>query len=314
MRAVSVGPCLTMSRLVLVPAIAVLLATPLSNAQAQFGKLKKMGADAIKDKAKEKVAGKEAPEATATTSGTATGGSKTVAADSKPVSMTLNASQLDLMLAALTPMAADAEQATQIRKLAAAHIQKNKAAEKCLNDAVTGTSTGRKVGRSPSAVEQARSGQLEKDIERLSEVFAASLGNGNRRVTAFSQDSMTTKQMQNTVLQMGLSCTFEFTPAAVMETQVATWGMSGDLPDAPSSVPEQVRKTFSKYDFALLRERIALFALSSADPTAKVGKQGVFSDEEKAALAARMPQIQKLQPFFKNGTLSWKGTSDLITW
>jgi len=218
------------------------------------------------------------------------------------------------MLAALTPMAADAEKTTQIQKVANAHQLKYKAAEKCLNDAVAGVSTGRKVGRSPTAAERARSGQLEKDIERLSEVFAKSVGNENRRVTAYAQDSMTTKQMQNTVLQMGLSCSFEFTPAAVMETQVSTWGMSGDLPDPPSSVPAPARQTFSKYDFALLRERIALFALSSADPTVKVGSQGVFTDEEKAALTARAAEIQKLQPYFKNGTLRWKGASDLSTW
>jgi hypothetical protein len=90
--------------------------------------------------------------------------------------------------------------------------------------------------------------------------------------------------------------------------------MSGDLPEAESAIPAATRATFTKYQFALLRERIALFALSSADPTAKVGKEGVFTDEERAALTARAAEIQKLTPYFKNGTLAWVGSGDLSKW
>ena len=49
MHAFPLGRRLALSRVMLVSATAVLLATPLSTAQAQFGKLKKIGADAIKD-------------------------------------------------------------------------------------------------------------------------------------------------------------------------------------------------------------------------------------------------------------------------
>ncbi len=305
------GRRLDTSRVVRAVAITMLLATSVSTAQAQFSKLKKIGADAMKDKAKEKVAGKEAPEATK--SGTSVVEGKSVAADSKPVNMTLNASQLELMLAALTPMAADAEKATQARRLAAVHAQKNEAAKKCMESGQAALMAGR-TPPAPTAATKARSRQLEKDAERLSAVLAASYADGNRRVGAFAQDSMLTMQMQAAVLGMGLSCTFEFTPAAVMETQVATYGMSGDLPESQSAVPLEAHTTFTKYQFALLRERIALFALSSADPTLKVGKEGVFTDEERAALTARMAEIQKLQPYFKNGSLAWKGSGDLAAW
>lgn len=310
MRAFPVGSRRAMSRVLLMPAIAVLLATPASAAHAQFGKLKKIGADAIKDKAKEKIGGKEAPT---TKEGAAAEAGKAASSDSKPVNMTINASQLDLMLAALTPMAADAEKKTQAKLLEAEHAKKNLLADKCLKD---GTAAMVASGKGPTVSDaaKARARALSKEADRLSAVTMKSYETQDRRAGAFAQDSMTTLQMQSAVLEMGLSCKFVFTPPAVMETKVATYGMSGDLPEAESAVPAAARTTFTKYQFALLRERIALFALSSADPTLKVGKEGVFTDEEKAALTARMAEIQKLTPYFKNGTLVWKGSGDLSKW
>lgn len=299
------------SRFVFVPAIAVLLATPSSSAHAQFGKLKKIGADAIKDKAKEKIAGKETPATSK--DGAAAEAGKAASGDSKPVAMTLNASQLDLMLAALTPMAADAEKKTQAKLLEAEHAKKNLLADKCMKDGTAAMVASRKAPIVTDAA-KARARALSKEVERLSAVTMKSYETQDRRAGAFAQDSMNTLQMQSAVLEMGLSCKFEFTPPAVMETKVATYGMSGDLPEAESAVPASARTTYTKYQFALLRERIALFALSSADPSLKVGKEGVFTDEEKAALTARTAEIQKLLPYFKNGTLAWKGSGDLSKW
>ena len=297
-------------RVALAPALAVLLAIPLSNAHAQFGKLKKMGADAIKDKAKEKMAGKDTPEATK--SGAAAEGGKSVAADSKPVNMTLNASQLDLMLAALAPMAADAEQATQAVRMKSEHIAKRKAAEKCMQDGQVAMSAGRMP--TPTAAGKVRAKQLSKEAERLQLVSNAALTDGNRRAWAFAQDSSTAMQMQSTVLEIGFKCDFAITPPAVMEREFGNYGNSGDLPAEQSAIPAIARSTFTKYQFSLLRERIALFALLSVDPTLKAGKQGVFDDEERAALTARMADIQKLLPYFKNGTMRWTSAEDLSTW
>ena len=308
MRASPVGHRVALSRFMLVPAMAVLLAAPVSNAQAQFGKLKKIGADAIRDKAKEKLGGKETPEAAK--SGAVTEGRKSAAADSKPVNMTLNASQLDLMLAALTPMATDAEKATLARRLLAEHTTKIKAAEKCMEVGQAAFMSGR-ASPNPTAAAKARARQLDKDVDRLSVVVLAAT---DSRASAFAQDSMTTMQMQSAVLEMGLACTFDFTPPVAMESQVETYGLSGDLPQSQSSVPAEAQRTFTKHQFALLRERIALFALLSADPSLKVGKEGVFTDEERAALTARMAELQKLQPYFKNGTLAWTGSGDLSKW
>ena len=308
MRASPVGHRVALSRFMLVPAMAVLLAAPVSNAQAQFGKLKKIGADAIRDKAKEKLGGKETPEAAK--SGAVTEGRKSPAVDSKPVNMTLNASQLDLMLAALTPMATDAEKATLARRLLAEHTTKIKAAEKCMEVGQAAFMSGR-ASPNPTAAAKARARQLDKDVDRLSVVVLAAT---DSRASAFAQDSMTTMQMQSAVLEMGLACTFDFTPPVAMESQVETYGLSGDLPQSQSSVPAEAQRTFTKHQFALLRERIALFALLSADPSLKVGKEGVFTDEERAALTARMAELQKLQPYFKNGTLAWTGSGDLSKW
>ncbi|QJR37951.1 hypothetical protein [Gemmatimonas groenlandica] len=299
----------TWSRFALVPAIAVLLATPTSTAQAQFGKLKKIGADAIKDKAKEKIGGKEAATSK---DGVSAEAGKSTSADSKPVNMTINASQLDLMLAALAPMAADAEKATQANRMKSEHIAKRKVAEKCMQDGQVAMSAGRMP--TPTAAGKARAKQLSKDAERLQQVASAALTDGNRRAWAFAQDSASSMQMQSTMLELGFKCDFAITPPAVMEREYGTYGMSGDLPVGQSSVPADARATFTKYQFALLRERIALFAMLSADPSIKAGKQGVFTDEERAALTARMPEIVKLLPYFRNGTMGWKGTDDLSSW
>lgn len=123
----------TRSRWPLVPVIGMLLVISASSAQAQFGKLKKMGADAIKDKAKEKIAGKEAAATAKEGAGPESG--KAASSEAKLATMTLNASQLGLILAALTPMAADAEQKTQTKRLASDHARKPKLAEKCQTDA-----------------------------------------------------------------------------------------------------------------------------------------------------------------------------------
>lgn len=316
MRAFPVGPYVARSRFawsrfVLVLAIAALVASPVSKAQAQFGKLKKIGADAIKDKAKEKMAGKDAP--VTTKDGVPSTAGKAAASDSKPVNMTITAAQLDLMLAALTPMASDAEKKTQAKLLAAEHTRKTLIADKCLKDGTNAMIAARK-GPNITDAAKTRARAMNTQAGRLSDVTMKSYETGDRRAGAFAQDSMTTLQMQINVLEMGLSCKFEFTPPAVMETMVATFGMSGDLPEAESAIPAATRATFTKYQFALLRERIALFALSSADPTAKVGKEGVFTDEERAALTARAAEIQKLTPYFKNGTLAWVGSGDLSKW
>jgi len=311
MRVFPVGHRLPTFRVLLVPVLAVLLSTPVSNAQAQFGKLKKIGADAIKDKAKEKVVGKETPETL--TSVTATVGSKSVAAGAKPVSMTINASQLDLMLAALTPMAAEAEKATQIRKMKRDKARKDSIGQACLADGQTAMIANRRTPTLTAAM-QARSRQMEKDLARLSEIGMQTFAGGEKRAGAFAMDSSETLQNQFLALNFGLKCFFDFTPIEVMETKVATYGMSGDLPVPESRYPADTRRTFTLYEFAILRERIALFALSSADPTLKVGKEGVFTAEERAALTARAAEIQKLTPYFKNGTISWKGTDDLAKW
>jgi hypothetical protein len=273
--------------------------------------LKKIGADAIKDTAKEKMAGKEAPATTK--EGAAGEARKAATSDSKPVNMTITASQLDLMLAALTPMAVDAEKKTQAKLLAAEHTRKTQIADKCLKDGTNAMIAARK-GPNITEASKTRARAMNKEAGRLSDVTMKSYESGDRRAGAFAQDSMNTMQMQIAVLEMGLSCKFEFTPPAVMESMVATYGMSGDLPEAESAIPAAARSAFDKYQFALLRERIALFALSSADPTAKVGKEGVFTDEERAALTARAAEIQKLTPYFKNGTLYWIGAGDLSKW
>ncbi len=286
----------------------VLLFVPTTNAHAQLGKLKKLGADAIKDKAKEKIAGKETPEATKDANKDASK-SEGTAKESSAITV----AQLDQMLAALVPMAAEAEKATQLRKVATEHARKDSIANKCLEagqQALMASRTPPKV----TPAQQARAKQFEKDGDRLGEVAIKAFEKDDKRAGAFAQDSMGTAQRQSAALVLGLKCTFEYTPPALMETRVATFGMSGDLPVPASDVPASARTSFSRVQFATLRERIALFAISSQDPTAKLGKEGVFTDEERAALTARSADIQKLLPYFKNGTLRWKTYNDLSGW
>jgi hypothetical protein len=68
------------------------------------------------------------------------------------------------------------------------------------------------------------------------------------------------------------------------------------------------------YQYGVMRERIALWALQQADPTLKTGKEGVFTAEEQAALEKNAGDIKKLTPFFKDGSMRWSTWGDVTRW
>jgi len=155
---------------------------------------------------------------------------------------------------------------------------------------------------------------LQKEGERLNERFSAALL-ARTPDAPFLEDSLTVTMNRSAVLALGLKCQFEYAPKSLLQRKASQVGK--DVEDGASprtTIPPAARGNLSKAQFARMRERIALYAMSAAQPGLKVGTEGVFSAEEKAVLSARSAQIGKLAPFFRDGALRWSTWGDLKGW
>ncbi len=289
--------------------VALLLALIATPASAQLGKLKKMGADAAKAAAKDKLGGKDSVPAgkpsAATEAAKATAGNTNTA----PLDATLTAERVDMVLAALAPLAAAAETASRDRAIERAYLTRDSTSKACMKAA-----EGR-MPTAPGASAQKQIMVLQKDGERLNERFSAALL-ARTPDAPFLEDSLTVTMNRSAVLSLGLKCQFEYAPRSLLLRKSAQVGkvVEDGAPSARTTIPPGARGNLSKAQFARMRERIALYGLSAAEPGVKTGAEGVFSAEEQAVLSARAAQIGKLTPFFKNGTMSWGGGGDLANW
>lgn len=307
MRTYVPAPPVTLRRLTTLASVMLLLAGTSAPAHAQLGKLKKLGADAAKAAAKDKLGGKDS--ATAAKAGTTSEAAKngSTAATRAPLDATLTAERVDMVLAALAPLAAAAEAESRNRTIERAYLARDSAAKACMKSA-----EGR-MPTPPSAAAVKQITVLTKEGERLNERYSAALL-ARSADGPFIEDSLSVTMNRNAVLALGLSCRFEYAPKSLLLRKAAQVGTVTDGEAARTMIPPASRGSLSKAQFARMRERIALFALSAADPSVKTGAEGIFTAEEKAVLSARAAQIGKLTPFFRNGTLSWGGGGDLTDW
>lgn len=294
-------------RFTAIASVAVLLATAARPAHAQFGKLKKLGADAAKAAAKDKLGGKDS--ATAAKAGISSEGAKneSSATTKTPLDATLTAERVDMVLAALAPLAAAAEAESRNRAIERAYLSRDSVAKACMKAA-----EGR-VPTPPSAAAEKQIIALTKEGERLNERYSAALL-ARSADGPFVEDSLTVTMNRSAVLALGLRCQFEYAPKSLLLRKASQIGTVTDGEVARTTIPASARGNLSKAQFARMRERIALFGLSAADPSAKTGAEGMFTAEEKSVLSARAAQIGKLTPFFRNGSMSWGGGGDLTNW
>lgn len=287
--------------------LALLSARP---AEAQLGKLKKMGADAIKDAAKEKVSGGKTPEPTSA----AASPTASKKANAAPV---LTTDKIALIVASLAPQLKDAIRRDAASRANAEWAPKKKANDECINtlsqnpDPMALLANTQKNEAKISALQK----QSEAANARLNKASAA----GDLRAQTFLQDTVNVLMLRGALLSTSGKCTAEFTPTAILEYQITereryAKGGNGDSAEGfdPGSA---VRGGMTQYEYGLLRERIALWALLQENPALRgAGKEGVFSAEETAALTAHAADIKKMAPLFQSEALIWKTWSDVKTW
>lgn len=271
--------------------IAALLPVP---ADAQIGRIKRIGADIVKD-----AAGVPAtPE-------------KKAARD-----IAITAERLDAVLVALAPRV----EAARVEHEAKAVEKEFDAWTKTFNSCVENTA---KANGAPSmdGMQKAGeiSGQMAPKMERLSKVVASN----DKRALEYLQDTLRVLGSESQMHMFGATkCgKVRYTPTALIEARVARAKNTNTVVDESGirwdiDVPASKRAGMSHYQFGMVRERMALWALiqDGAIPADKGGKDAVFSDAERAALTARSADISKLAPLFRDGSMRWTNWGDITAW
>ena len=265
-------------------------------ASAQLGRLKKMGADAIKDAAKDKLGlDKQAPEA-------------------KAAGMpTLDDNRIALVLASLAPQVKAAQVRADAAAAAAAYDEKVKASAACTERATKDVNPMAIAAASQRNAAQIAA--LQKQSEAVQQRLNAAMQGNDLRKQAYLQDSATVLTERAALLSIGASCPKDFAPAAVLDARVLD--MQGRRSDDGGRFDpgEATRGALSRTEYGILRERIALWTLMQANPALNgIGKEGVFSAEEQAALAKHSADLAKLAPLFKSNGMVWKTWGDLRDW
>lgn len=281
-----------------------LLAAPRA-ASAQLGKLKRMGADAIKDAAKDKLGmDKKAPP---TDAATASGGAK---AAGIPM---LDDNRIALVLASLAPQVKAAQIRADAAAATAAYEAKQKASGECFERAsktVNPMSLGEFSRRNATQIEA-----LQAQTNAMQQRLNAAMQANDLRKQAYLDDSVTVLTERGVLLTMGATCTREFAPPVVVEARVRSQQEPSDTDRARFDPGEATRGALTRTEYGILRERIALWTLMQANPVLKdTGKEGVFSAEEQAALTKRSAELAKLAPLFKSNAMLWQTWGDLRDW
>lgn len=280
--------------LALVAAVS-LLAAP-RGASAQLGKLKKMGADAIKDAAKEKLGmDQKAPAAKAA---------------GMPV---IDDDRIALVIASLAPQVKAAQIRADAAAASAAYEAKEKAADACTEQAtenVTPTAITAASQRNAAKILV-----LQEQSNAVQTRLNAAMEANDLRKVAYLQDSATVLTERLALLSLGATCTREFAPPAVVEARVLDQQRRSDDDGGRFDPGVATRGALTRTEYGVLRERIALWTLMQANPALKdTGKEGVFTADEQAALAKRSTDLGKLAPLFKSNAMIWKTWSDLRDW
>lgn len=289
--------------------LGTLVLTMPTAAHAQFGKLKKMGADAIKDAAKDKIgADKKEPAGAAATASTS------AAKPAKEAGMPkLDADRIQLVLTSLTPQLKAAQIRADAAAATSAYQAKKKASDACIENF---SKSANPMAIAASAEKnEAKIAALQTQSEAAQRRFNAAMQSNDIRKQVFLEDTTTVLLQRMALLSYGATCTVDFAPVAMLEAKaLERQGRRGD--DAGQFDPgDATRKAMSRTEYGVLRERIALWTLMQSNPTLKgTGKEGIFSPEEQSALGQFSGDLMKFAPLFKADAMIWRTWSDLRDW
>jgi hypothetical protein len=276
------------------------------SAQAQLpGRLKKMGKDMLKNKiaGKDSTASADKSDAAATSSAPAANAS---------ADYTITDDRITVVLAALGP-------AVQRASLAAAAAADQKTYEATKEKVTSCIQANTPAGTMPSQANMQASAKVSEKLAAVTpRVNEALLANDFRRYV-YASDTVSVLAASTTSTMFGLTAkcgTMPYAPKALLELEILKrQSKSGEEAAGYVIVDDATQQKLTRVQFGMIRERIALWSMmKTGTPVNSLGKQGVFTEEELAALDAHGAEIMKLAPLFKGKTLTWSGTSDLSGW
>ncbi|MES2524529.1 MAG: hypothetical protein V4617_17655 [Gemmatimonadota bacterium] len=287
--------------------IGALVLTP-ADAQAQLGKLKKLGGDLVKE------AGRDAAGLPPKPADAGTSGSASSSAPKAKVDYTVTPERLDAVIVALTPLVADAKREAAAQAVEKSFRAQREAWEKCVTLAGKNATTMSEAYLNNDGKETAKSAEA---MNRLGKAMQT----GDKRKVAYLQDTVGVYTMEMTAMMVGAKCgKAMYTPAAMIEAQLARDSEPAGEVDESGRVrrdivvPEAARKGLTKQQFGLLRERIAIYAIALLNGDGSESSPSSFTDGERAALKARAGELKEMAPFFRDGHMRWATWGDVKSW
>lgn len=283
-----------------VAALALLSGGMVTPADAQLGKLKKIGADAIKDAAKEKAGVKE-PEKAA--------GSRDARVD-----YAISEERLTAVVSFLTPQVAEAEKRAELRTVMRDYDTKQKAATECFTNATKGdVMPDIEAATSPraEALTKKSSAYQTKQIE-------ASKAKNYRGMVAFMDSSTVTQMQLASITFSATKCPpMPFKPVALIDAEASAMergaaGKGVEESSGAGTVPASLRVGMTTGQFGRIRERVAIWVLMRRGDLPPDTEK--FTDDEVAFLTAHADALMRLGAVFKTGALRWATWEDITTW
>jgi hypothetical protein len=292
-----------------------------SSSEAQLGRLKKLGADAVKDAAKDKLVGKDTT-ATGAAKPAAAGGNASSNATSAPkapartANYTITAARIDLVVATLKPHVAAAEKNFALRKVIADYTAKRDAAQACFDRASKTFNPMSMMNQSEA--QEKRTATVQAQAEAVNRRLNASREKDtDLRGSLFLKDSADALQMNLAASSMGSSCTYPFAPPAVIDAQVAEIDSKSSERASDGSTVEataDAKQSMTWQEFGKIRERMALWLMAQSNPSLQKGSEGTFTAEEHAAMSAKAAELKGLTPLFASSALRWSSWGDVKNW
>lgn len=269
-------------------------------AEAQLGKLKKMGADKVKDAAKE-AAGVKTPE-------------PPPGSTAARVDYAITEERLSGIMGYLTPLVAEAQKAADEQAAIKAYTTSMEAASACYNKLSEGD-----ILPDMSAMMNPRAQALSDKIAAYGTRVDKANVTKNYRVVVATTDSMMVAQMQYSAMMFpSAKCApipYKSSALVSLEATRLEQMASGTIPasqDGNKPVPAAMRAGMTTGQFGRIRERMAIWLLvQSGDLPAD---SFTFTDEEQSLLKAKSAALKQYGPLFKQGVMRWATWGDITGW
>jgi hypothetical protein len=277
------------------------LATPQTGHAQLLKKLKDATKKSATDAAADKVLGPDSAK-TAPASGAPSPDAAAPAGRSS-TQLEITTGRIDVMLAALEPLATERERAAKADQAWRAYEKARDDWTRCYNTSIT-------AANAATLVQQSDEAAMEKANQRMQKAAA--------EMQTASADTVRMAAAQAELEEAG----YAFMAAQYPSVARKCGASPGQRPDfgartyrSQEAVVQRIAREggMNSYQLGLMRERVAAWLLSDGQLTGNYA--GVkLSDAEAQALASRRAQLARFTPLFRNGILEWTHWSDLGSW